>query len=378
MKRIIRIGMDVHSKSYNLCALESIWGQKDRILAEAKVAATADEVARFIKALAKRYGLDEKTDILCGYEAGCFGYSLYHQLRERKIHCVILAPTTMPAPRGPRIKTDIRDAFEIARCLINGNYNHVYVLDDVDNDVKEYVRMRDDHKIAFKRIKQQIGAFCLRLGFQYSEGTRWTKRHLAWLRQLPLRAMQKETLDDYLLTYMHLEERLAQFDRRIEELASRERYQEKLKDLGCFLGMSTYNSLSLLVEVGDFERFVKAPQFSAFLGLVPGEHSSGDNINRLSISKAGNTHLRSLLIEAAQCYCRGIIGYKSKALKARQAGNAQEVIAYADRANVRLRKKYYRMLRHGKKRNVIVAAIARELACFIWGMMTKSYEREVA
>ena len=77
-----------------------------------------------------------------------------------------------------------------------------------------------------------------------------------------------------------------------------------------------------------------------------------------------------MLIEAAHGICRGVIGYKSKELKSRQSGNSPEVIAYADKANTRLRSKYYRLTRHGKKKNVTLAAVARELACFVWGMMT--------
>ncbi|MCD8154953.1 MAG: transposase [Clostridiales bacterium] len=107
------------------------------------------------------------------------------------------------------------------------------------------------------------------------------------------------------------------------------------------------------------------------MGLTPGEDSSGDSQNRLGITKAGNTHLRRLLVESAQSYTRGQIGYKSKGLKARQAGNSADVIVYADKANERLRRRYYKMvLGNNKKTNVARTAIARELACFIWGMMT--------
>ena len=126
----------------------------------------------------------------------------------------------------------------------------------------------------------------------------------------------------------------------------------------------------MIVETGDFKRFAKGNTYAAFLGLAPGEHSSSTNVNRLGISKAGNSHLRCLLIEAAKGICKGAIGHKSKELRSRQKGQAAEVIAYADKANTRLRSKYYRMIRHGKKKNVAVAAVARELACFIWGMMT--------
>ena len=124
------------------------------------------------------------------------------------------------------------------------------------------------------------------------------------------------------------------------------------------------------METGDFARFAKGNIYAAFLGLAPGEDSSGPKTNRMGLSKAGNGHLRKLLIEAAGGICKGMVGHKSKDLKARQKGNTAEVIAYADKANTRLRSRYYKFIRHGKARNVAVAAIARELACFVWGMMT--------
>ena len=112
-------------------------------------------------------------------------------------------------------------------------------------------------------------------------------------------------------------------------------------------------------------------QFASYIGLVPGEDSSSESVHRLGITKAGNTHVRRLLVEAAQSYTKGQVGYKSVALKKRQTGNTPEVIAYADRANERLRRKYYKMvLTHSKRSNVAKTAVARELACFIWGMMT--------
>ena len=193
---------------------------------------------------------------------------------------------------------------------------------------------------------------------------------MKWLKKLPLGDLQRETLDEYILTYDQLEEKIQRHDRRIEEFAAMEEYREKVSKLECFIGIKTYSALALLVETGDFHRFAKGNIYSAYLGLTPGEHSSSDSINRLSISKAGNKHARTVLVEAAQSYCKGRAGAKSKALRARQKGNAPEVIAYADRANERLRRKYYKMLYKGKERNKAATAVARELACFIWGMMT--------
>ena len=369
MKRILRIGMDVHSTNYTLCAMEPIIGEDDRIFATIDVAPDYKNILLFIENLKMKLGMDYEYDIQCGYEAGCLGYSLYNELTAANVKCVILAPTTMLTPQGVRVKTDARDARMIAQCLSYGGYHAVYIPTQEDDSAKEYLRMRDDHKLALKKVKQQINAFCLRHGQHYAR-TKWTAAHWKWLKKLELAALYREVLDEYMASYEEYVAKIERFDQRIEELASQERYAEKVKKLGCFLGIKTHTALSLIVETGDFERFAKGNIYAAFLGLAPGEDSSGPKTNRTGLSKAGNGHLRKLLIEAAGGICKGMVGHKSKDLKARQNGNPTEVIVYADRANTRLRSRYYKLIRQGKARNVAVAAIARELACFVWGMMT--------
>ena len=369
MYRIIKIGMDVHSTNYTLCAIEPTIGSEDRIFGEVQVAPDYKEVICFIESLKTKLGLNYNYSIERGYEAGCLGYTLYHQLTGAGIKCVILAPTTMLTQQGQRIKTDKRDARLIAQCLCYGGYHSVYIPTGEDDAVKEYLRMRDDHKLALKKLKQQINAFVLRHGHRYA-GTKWTVKHTTWLRKLELDPMYRETLNEYMASYEEQQAKIERYDKRIEEIAAGARYQENAKKLGCFLGIRTHTALSLIVETGDFKRFAKGNTYAAFLGLAPGEHSSSKSVNRLGITKAGNTHLRRLLTEAARGICKGTIGHKSKELRSRQSGQSAAVIAYADRANTRLRSKYYKMTRHGKKKNVAVAAVARDLACFVWGMMT--------
>lgn len=377
MNRILKIGMDVHSKNYTLCAMEPVIGAKDRVFANIQVTADYKNILMFLENLKQKLGMQDTYDIECGYEAGCLGYSLYNQLTAAGVKCVILAPTTMLTQQGQRIKTDARDAHMIAQCLSYGGYHPVYIPTEKDNAVKEYLRMREDHKKALKKIKQQINAFCLRQG-KYYEGTKWTIAHLKWLKKLELAAMNQETLEEYLASYDEQTAKIERFDGRIEEIAGQTEYAEKVKKLGCFLGIKTYTALSLIVETGDYKRFQKGNIYAAYLGLAPGEHSSAEKVKRLGITKAGNGHLRLLLVEAAGGICKGAVGHKSKALRKRQEGNGAEIISYADKANSRMRSKYYRLIRHGKKRNVAVAAIARELACFVWGMMTGNINKEAA
>lgn len=367
MTSITYIGMDVHTTNYTLCCYTV---EDDKTFANVQVRPEYTEILKYINRIRKQRG--ENTQFICGYEAGCLGYSLYHQLTSHGVECVILAPSTMPGTPGKKVKNDRRDAEKISRCLAYHMYKPVYVPDAEDDAVKEYIRMRDDVKAHLKETKQQIIAYYTRHGFQFNGKSCWTEKHLYWVENLQLpNPIYQETLREYLILYYDLSEKVQTYDKRIEELSRTERYAENVGKLCCFSGIATHTALSLLVEVGDFSRFKEAPHFAAYLGLVPGENSSGDKQRYTGITKAGNSHLRRLLIESAHCYGKGAVGKKSKALRERQAGNSPEVIAYADRAIDRLKRKYYRIALRSKH-NIAKTAVARELACFIWGMMTNN------
>ena len=372
MNRIIKIGMDVHSKTFTLCALEPNILGDNHIFGIVKVPADYREVVKFINALKKKLGPQDDYMIECGYKAGCLGYTLYDQLKAVGVKCVILAPTTMMTQNGKRVKTDARDAKLIAECLAYNKYNPVYVLTDEDEADKEFIRMRDSHKEQLKKVKQQIHAFCLRHVGRYAK-TPWTSAHLKWLSSLKLSEKLRRVLDGYLTLYTMLTNMIEQFDGEIEELAEESGHSEDIRHLVCLRGIKKHTALAIFSEIGDLHRFRKGDIFAAFLGLAPGEHSSAEDINRTGISKAGNSHIRKLLIESAKGLCRDRVGYKSKALKARQAGNPVDILTYADRANIRLQQRYYHLIRKGKPVNVAVTAVARELACFIWGMTTGNF-----
>ena len=363
MTSITYIGMDVHTTNYTLCAF-TMEGKK--IFGCTTINPDIKELVKYLETLNKQLG--GKAQFECGYEAGCLGYTLYHELTARGYTCVILAPTTMPST-PKEIKTDKRDALKIAKCLAYGTYSPVHVPTDQDNAIKEYIRMRDDAQTMLKQTKQQINALCLRHGKIFEGRSRWTSKHKQWLRSIQLgNAIVQETLSEYLITLDQLTDKVERLDKRIEEFSLQEEYAEKVNKLVCFKGIRVHTALSLIVETSDFQRFPTAQQYSAFLGLVPGEHSSSDSCHRLPITKAGNCHLRRLLIEAANSYSRARVGRKCASLKQRQQGNSPKVIAYADKANDRLRRKYVRISTRSKA-NIAKAAVARELACFVWGMM---------
>lgn len=371
MTSITYVGLDVHTTNYTVACYRFETGNA---FAVSTLKPKVEEIVKYLKRVKKDIG--EECEFLCGYEAGCLGYSLYHELTAKGINCVIMAPSTMETAPANKIKTDRRDAMKIAKCLATGSYSAVYVPTDEDNAVKEYIRMRDDVKDSLKRLKQQIIALCIRNGKIYKNvvgKNYWTAKHLKWLRTLEFNhPILKETLDEYIILYYVLCEKIDIYDIKIEEFSHMPRFEEPVKKLCCFTGIATHTAMAVISEISDFSRFETAGKFSAYLGLVPGERSSSDKCKHLGITKQGNTHLRRLLVESAQSYTKGRVGQKSVALKKRQAGMPSQIVAYADRCAERLKTKFIRLALHSSH-NLAKTAVARELACFIWGMMTENY-----
>jgi len=370
MKSIVYIGMDVHKNSYSLCGYNGITGE---IIGETKCGADSKNILKFMNSIKKKYS--DHLEFKAGYEAGCLGYTLYHQLRKEGIECDILAPTTMYRSSKNKVnKNDKLDARNIATNLAYGTYKAVYVPNSDDIEVKEYIRMMDDFKTEQKKVKQHINALTLRHGFKYDGKSRWTEAHIKWLKTIDLSKFLREILNEYLAEYTSLSDKIDRFKEKLIEVSHNESYEKPISQLRCFKGIDTVSAMSIHVEVSDFRRFQTAKMFSSYIGLTPGENSSGESVNFTSITKQGNTTVRKILIECSQALVKGTIGVKSKNVKARQKGQGVETISYADKAVERLQRKYHKMIYRGVNRNKVITAVARELACFIWGMETGNIE----
>lgn len=380
MNRIVYIGMDVHTSNYTLCSLDPGYGvKKDNYFAEVQFTNNfVTNVVNYVSNLKKKM---KDCEFVCGYEAGCLGYSTYKDLTKAGIKCVIMAPSTMAVQKGgKKVKNDRRDARVIAQCLAYQTYKEVYVLSEHDEAVRGYLRMRDSHNKALKRIKQQIIAFCTGHGLFSPTKSNWTVAHLKWLKDLKFNnPVEQEILNEYLSSLTFLSDKIKAMDVRIEELASEKQYCENVKKLRCIKGIETNVALTLLAEIGDFNRFSKPTDFASYLGLIPGEQSSGDKVRGTGITKAGNSTLRQKLTEAAKGYWRGRIGMKSATFKKFEKELPKEVTEYALKANTRLQRKFFNMTHvKGKNMNVAASACAREMACFVWGLITNHYDKAPA
>lgn len=366
MQSIVYIGMDVHQYSFSLCALSKDTGQ---ILRETKCDAQVKEVSKFVLKLSEDFDFDQ---VVLGYEAGIWGYSLANALNTLGLKCIILAPSTMFNSNKHRmVKNDHQDARMIAHNLAAGTYKAVHIPDEQDDNVKEFVRLIKTLKKELTRIKQTISSFTLRNGQRYApHHNHWTQKYMQWLDDMKLPALKREVLDEYIIHYHVLQDKIDNLVDKLTTISTQERYKKAVSKLRCIKGINTFSAMTILVETSDFKRFPNAKAYASYLGLTPMEHSSGDNIHFGQITKAGNTVIRTTLIECVQGTVRGKLNNKPKYLRARQKGQPARVIAYADRATTRLHKRYEYLMNRGKQRNVVITALARELAGFIWGMET--------
>ena len=197
--------------------------------------------------------------------------------------------------------------------------------------MRDLCRARDDARADRQRCRHRLGKLLLRRGLHYP-GRAWTQAHRRWVNGLTWpHPADRVAVDDYLLAIDHLEARLMELDAQLATVATTEPYREPVGWLRCFRGIDTLTAMLLLAELHDVQRFPTARALMAYLGLVPGEHSSGERHRRGPITKTGNTLARRLVVEAAWHY-RHRPGV-SRTLAQRRSGQPPRVIALADKGS---------------------------------------------
>jgi len=304
---------------------------------------------------------------IVAYESGSLGYIIYRAMEKAKIPCYVLPANKVAKKRDSPIKTDKRDARLIGRELRSGSIRPISVPDAADEAARDLLRCREDVNLDLRRVKQRLLKFLIRHGHIFTEGvTNWTRKHWRWMNKIQFNYVHEKTVyEEYTSQIKSLEERLNRLEAQIAETAENPRYKASIDKLRAFKGIDYIIALSMLCEIGDFKRFVNAKSFMSYLGLVPTENSSGGKRKQGGITKAGNGHLRRLLVEAAWHYTNN--SRVGKRLEQRRKNFPASTIDTADRALHRLHKKYKRLAFYGNKhKNVAVTAVARELAGFIW------------
>lgn len=358
----IYLGLDVHKDSITIAILPEHAPTPER------VERLPNDLAKIRRLLAR---LAERGSLRACYEASGAGYVLHRALREWGYPCEVIAPSLIPKRPGVQRKHDKRDAIDLARLYRAGELTVVRIPTEAEERVRDLVRCRETFQRELLKSRHYILKFLARRGFLYRDGAHWSRGHMTWLhafaaRDTALVAEDAVVFREYLALFEYKLARRTELDRRIEALALTPAFATPTAWLQCFRGLKAHSAMVLTTEIVDWRRFASPRQLMAYLGFVPREHSSGDRERRGGITKAGNSHCRHVLLQAAWSYRHP--PQLGTSLKARQRGQPAAVIAHAWKAQHRLHKRY-QQLAHRRPPQIAVVAVARELIGFLWAVM---------
>ena len=362
MKVIVHVGLDVHNDSIAVSIAPS---DSTEVRRWGILGGTHEHVRKLIQQLqAAHPGATLK---FC-YEAGPRGFPLVRFIRGLGHECLIVCPSRVPRAPGDRVKTDRRDADQLARLLRAGELKGIHVPEPQDEALRDLLRSRDQVRRAQHRARQQLKMFLLRHNLRYAGKSSWTAAHLRYLAKIKLPfPAQQFAFQELLHTITEAGQRLERYDTELARQVAGWRWEPAVRALMSLRGVALQNAATLVAELGDLRRFTRPAQLMSYLGLVPGEHSSGQTRQQGGLTKMGNGHARRALVEAAQ-HCRAPARLTPH-LQKRQEGLAKAVTDCAWEAQRRLHHRYQQMSGPGRKKMpVVVAAVARELSGFVWAI----------
>jgi transposase len=356
---IIYVGLDVHKDTIAVALAEA--GLRAEVREHGKIPNTPAA----LKALSVKLAGKNRALRFC-YEAGPCGYGIQRQLSAVGHECAVVAPSLIPRKPGERIKTDRRDAINLAKLHRAGELTPVWVPDPSHEAIRDLVRARQAAVRTLRQARQQLSGFLLRHGHHYHRPA-WTLQHRRWLAGLKFdQALHYIVLEDCIATIEAAAARRDRLEAQIEAALPEWSLAPVVQALQALRGVGLVAAATLMAELGDITRFSNPRQLMAYLGLVPCEHSSGRTRRQGGITKAGNGAARRMLIEAAWSY--RFPARISREQLLRQERLAKPIRDIAWKAQERLCRRYRKLARAGKLPTVITAAIARELVGFIWAI----------
>ena len=326
-----------------------------------------DNTAAATAKLVRKLGIKYQRLTFC-YEAGPTGYELQRQLQALGQECIVAAPSLVPKKPGDRVKTNRRDAVSLVKLLRAGELTAVWVPDPSHEAMRDLTRAREAAVKELRCQRQRVSALLLRQGRSYPEQTKtWSKTHMNWLASQRFEhPEQRLVFEEMMLAIRQAEERVERLEQAIGAAVPDWSLSKLVTALMAMRGIDMISASALLAETGDLSRFQTAPEFMGYLGLVPSEHSTGDSIQRGPITKAGNRRARRTLVESAWSYQHPPRVGTAKQRKVAAAPQLVREIAW--KAQCRLNRRYWALLRRGKLKTVAVTAVARELAGFVWAV----------
>lgn len=353
------VGLDVHKNSIDVAIADD---QRGEVRHFGRTAGDLESFGKLVRKL-----VSTGTDLNFVYEAGPSGYGVYRYLRNKGLKCTVVAPSMIPRKPGDRIKTDTRDAANLASLHRAGELSPVWVPSPADEAMRDLSRAREDVKQVQTQARHRLNHFLLKNGFRYEGKTHWSQAHWNWIAMAKMEhPAQQIVLQEDQRAVQEADARLASLARQIEDAVPAWSLAPLVRAFQALRGVSLVAAATIVAELGDLNRFESAPGLMAYVGLVPGQNSSGQRVRMQSITKAGNMHARRMLVECAWAY-----HYSARIslhLLARQKDLPKPILDIAWKAQVRLCAKYRKLLAKGRNPKIAVVAVARELLGFLWAI----------
>ncbi|MBQ4833558.1 IS110 family transposase [Pseudoalteromonas sp. MMG010] len=359
---ILFIGLDTHKEFNEVAYIEEHRGAQPVHLGRFSSSKVA--VQKLVRQFESKY---PGATLHFVYEAGPCGYWIYRLITSLGHCCYVVAPSLIPKKPGEKIKTDKRDALKLAKLLKSEDLTPIYVPEPEDEAVRDLSRAREIAMKDLKDAKYQLKALLLRNNINYKGTANWSQKHLRWLTELVLpHPAQHIVLQEFLQTITERISRLERFDNELTHHVHQWRYYPVVKAIQAMRGVRLLVATGVVAELGDLTRFDHPRKLMSYLGLVPSEHSSGGKRHIGAITKCGNGRARRLLVEGAHTY--RYAANISTDMQKRQEGLPKDIIDIAWKAQLRLCKRYKKMIAKGKHYNLVVTAIAREMIAYIWAI----------
>jgi transposase len=354
------VGMDVHKDSMAVAYVAS--DHDAQVMYLGSIGARQADSDQLIRQLHSK-----ATHLVFVYEAGPCGDWLSRDLRNKGYVCWVVAPSLIPNKAGDRVKTDRRDAVQLARFMRSGDLTPVYVPTVEDEAIRDLCRAREDAIGALKAAKCRLKACLLRHDIRSTGQATWSPAHLRWLSEVVCPTPAPHIVfQEYVRAVTEHTERLQRLAPELQEHVKSWRLHPVVEALQALRGVQFTVAVTTVAELGDLTRFENPRQLMKYLGLVPAEYSSGERRRQGSITKAGNPHARRALVEGAWAYRDPAKVSRHLQLRLEKLPKPIQDISW--KAQVRLCKRFRRLMARGKHANQVVVAIARELVGFMWAI----------
>jgi transposase len=327
--KIVNIGIDVHKLSWRVTALV------EGVIVKAITIEPSYSVLK--KALSQFKG----ARIRVAYEAGPAGFSLYDELTADRIECIVVPPSLIPVESGNRVKTDKKDSTKLAHYLENNLLKRVWVLSKQERAHRQLLRTRRQISNHRSNVMRQIKSLLLFHGIHppYEGPQIWTKSFVKWLRGINGEEYIVHSLNALVDLYEYLTQKVKELTEEVIKLARTEKYAHRVPLLTSVPGIGVLSAIEILVELQDMSRFRSADKLSAFIGVTPSQHASGERVRMGSITHLGNHRVRTLLIESSWTVIRKdpLLYRVYESIKKRR-GAKRAIIAISRKLIIRIRR----------------------------------------